>query len=113
MTHKTTRRFVTAECKYPEDIKQAHTPGPWLVIGTDIKADNGAHTVAIVGVSAIYNNADEIEANARLIAAAPKMLSGLYDALHMMESDNSGRLYGTVPDDIRAIIAEATGEVRS
>jgi len=60
-----------------------HTPGPWRVVGDppikfDIEADCGA-CVAIVDVPNDANRAeaDEAEANARLMAAAPELAEAL------------------------------------
>ncbi|MHB0785594.1 hypothetical protein [Bradyrhizobium sp. 5.13L] len=58
-----------------------HTPGPWHASPThngrafDIGAANGANIALVSGPD--ENGAEEFEANARLIAAAPKMLAAL------------------------------------
>ena len=65
-----------------------HTPGPWIIVGRIIDADNGRVTadgrkdvwerVAIVDTGP---TPDESEANARLIAAAPDLLAACIAAL--------------------------------
>jgi len=65
-----------------------HTPGPWKVHGTAIEtSDPGPADV----IAHVYDGPDapcngDPEANARLIAAAPAMKSGLYVAANTMES---------------------------
>ena len=57
----------------------SHTPGPWKREGRFIYAlgDNGINRFMLQvnpgGLSDVSAGADELEANARLIAAAPKM----------------------------------------
>lgn len=52
------------------------TPGPWIVEGLDILGANGNAAVAKVN-SMLEPKSAEIQANARLIASAPELLSTL------------------------------------
>jgi hypothetical protein len=88
-----------------------HTPGPWAVhprIKDSVVTGKGGSIADLVGTK----SAQEHEANARLIAAAPEML----EVLELLES----RWDEIVADDvsvtgsihmIRAAIAKARGEV--
>src|ERR1700676_739230 len=49
-----------------------HTPGPWLYDGMAIHTNDG---IMIAGLSSVCKTAKEIDANARLIAAAPELLA--------------------------------------
>ena len=63
-----------------------HTPGPWLysehliypcgAYGEDKLVKHGSKSVAMVRAT---GNAEETEANAKLIAAAPELLEALQD----------------------------------
>jgi hypothetical protein len=81
-------------------MSAGHTPGPWVVgpvddtIVTHLGADGFRYEVA--AVDGDYNQPDEwpvMEANARLIAAAPEMLQALewiadnYENGHMNHVD--------------------------
>jgi len=65
-----------------------HTPGPWIIEEGHIQRDSGGIRYWQVsdGQDAIACNqfcyADESQANARLIAAAPQMLAALEALLH-------------------------------
>jgi len=62
----------------------AHTPGPWKVYGTRSRTVWGEK--AICTVHGTRNDIDEQrDANARLIAAAPDMLTALHEALEFAE----------------------------
>lgn len=91
----------------------ASTPGPW---GTTEKSwsdhvevhpqDNGLFTIARVRGFAM----DEARANAKLIAAAPKLLAAL-KRLHGAVQDNIGYVPSEIIDaamEARAAITEAT-----
>ena len=57
-----------------------HTPGPWLRIGTDVGNENWP--IATMSIMSLVNmKKEEREANARLIAAAPELLSALQGLL--------------------------------
>jgi len=84
-------------------ISQKHTPGPWHIgkryPSGAIYDEKGGE---ICGFSNLLHPA-EIAANARLIAAAPDLLSALRALVHPMAND----------DDVnhaRAVIAKAEGD---
>ena len=69
---------------------QRHTPGPWHTLCHGDSLEDGSHRVTIAGPSTPDNfagqvatawrkgaSAEEVEANARLIAAAPDLLDAL------------------------------------
>ena len=98
-----------------------HTPGPWVAIGPSSPSghilefiiDNPERHAQIakvqVSVSSIsdwYAPAQDLEANARLIAAAPDMLEALQAVVSAYE--NGGMIEPIFM--ARAAIARATGE---
>jgi hypothetical protein len=106
--------------KKPPDTK--HTPGPWehngngLIYGQVSGDADGAPLVADViedtELKIFGIMSPEETANARLIAAAPRLLSGLSSAVQTLES-----LYGEAEThdseylaELRGIVAEATGD---
>lgn len=82
-----------------------HTPGPWVVVKTQAGyfIEAGRYVVASTGDDA------ESEANARLIARAPKMK----DALRRLLSDEGPIIGGgwdnPYVEEARAILAELEG----
>lgn len=69
--------------KKPSDQSVVHTPGPWQYVATDatVRAMDDQMTVCeikgwgyLTSKSGVANATDEIDANGRLIAAAPGML---------------------------------------
>ena len=96
-----------------------HTPGPWavdaddepyagIVEGTRIGNDTWTVAMALADVPALER---EVEANARLIAAAPDLLDSLRSILGLAEI-KYGNLHADVTvefDKARAAIARATG----
>ena len=77
-----------------------HTPGPWKVVGLSVISDSG------IICNPPSGPIDELEANARLIAAAPDMLEALEamrDAIIPTED-----CYAAILAD--AAIAKAIGE---
>lgn len=98
-----------------------HTPGPWTAVKFTVpdaysfwdvvKADNHSH-----GICSIIMN-DDGEANARLIAAAPKMLAALQalyqhcSMIHRQWGENCNREQANLAIDAGlAAIQEATGD---
>ena len=82
-----------------------HTTGPWNVPFrefTKIKAANGAHIATCHKLTNLVN----LEANSRLIAAAPDLLDALQSIIEDIDSE-----FGTDCDynKARAAIAKATG----
>lgn len=90
-----------------------HTPGPWRIgerYGDNLPiVDAGGSLVALADCSDKANHADKVDADAKLIAAAPNLLQ----ALRLAESTlkrlrpHDG-VTGTL-DVIRIAIKEATG----
>ncbi len=88
-----------------------HTPGPW-----EIRRDN--HKIISIGpVYASYGNRGYVWVevsgdDARLVAAAPKMIAALIDAeeaLSHLQNVLAVRVNPPTLENIRAVIAEATG----
>jgi hypothetical protein len=56
-----------------------HTPGPWIAVPNgeafNLQRESARHHAILVGMN--YNKPGELEANARLIAAAPELLEAL------------------------------------
>lgn len=98
-----------------------HTPGPWMVVrdlrqytpdngeldlvGYNIESESGDEVIGCEGIEAWKDNA---EANARLIAAAPKLLKALMMAVVQNEHDMV--LTGDELRECRAAIRKAIGE---
>lgn len=73
-----------------------HTPGPWIAVGAWVEhSDDEVADICTCDPDALGQNLDrpysEICANARLIAAAPALLSTLKDLI--------GLAYDLCPDD--------------
>lgn len=97
-----------------------HTPGPWHFTSESTQwhyihsYENGI----VAEVRKRSNTNEEGEANARLIAAAPKMLAALEDACFLLnkcginwkEAASMADSMKRSATDARAIIAEATGK---
>jgi hypothetical protein len=99
-------------------MKTQHTPGPWK-FGSKTDGDLYKRNIAGVDgyhVAAVSSRDDhEVDANARLIAAAPDLLEALQD---LFDADMEHVLMGDGKDDqieaiakARAAIAKATGAV--
>lgn len=96
-----------------------HTPGPWTIAddnGTDIgiiarKRGRGGQMVAMVTVDEdVPQDDDERLANARLIAAAPDLLSACKRAVHLYDHDDATSVLEWVNSpEFRAAIAKAEG----
>ena len=62
-----------------------HTPGPWSVGGPT----EYAFQLSIEpSIGVVFGGGEEVQANARLIAAAPEMLEALDNAADALDSDN-------------------------
>lgn len=82
-----------------------HTPGPWYVGGPT----EYCFQLAIEpSIGAAYGGGEEVQANARLIAAAPEMLAALDYALAV--ADEGLRLGPEWRKKTRAVIVKAKGE---
>lgn len=92
----------------------AHTPGPWTVehAWNGVSTIKGAHGKPILAVSKYHVAGDginHVEANARLIAAAPDLLRGCEAALAYL-ADPASRFTNNrqaATDIIRAALAKA------
>jgi hypothetical protein len=85
-----------------------HTPSPWIRKGDWIQGmpESGASQ----GIAQILGNcgcAKTVEANARLISAAPDLLQVVEDYLLLCQLHD---YVGAVPDAARSAIAKAKGE---
>jgi hypothetical protein len=80
-----------------------HTKGPWAIETNHVVA--GSVRVAVVDTPNLHAGVDwvEADANTRLIATAPELLSVLKDCLRY------GGLFPELADTARAAIAKATG----
>lgn len=98
-------------------MKTQHTPGPWEFIPNRIVAHDGqAIEICSIKQFDLLNDAEQcrIEADARLIAAAPELLEACKTALRdaMEPVGEHGTHYKVHRDDvaaIRAAIAKAQG----
>ena len=86
-----------------------HTTGPWNVPFrefTKIKAANGAHIATCHKLTNLVN----LEANSRLIAAAPDLLDALKTIVEVIGNTEYGEIDRKLAvKDARAAIAKATG----
>lgn len=84
-----------------------HTPGPWRKSGVIIKGANGEAVCFLSQRNDDHRKPDgELEANARLIAAAPKLLEALEVIVAAFDGDIADALKAA-----QAAIAEAKGEL--
>lgn len=85
-----------------------HTPGPWCVEGVGIRALVRAGINGVIVAVRHRLSAQEHEANARLIAAAPELLEAAmafiapFDGIEVVQDSDIAKA--------RAAIAKATGE---
>lgn len=95
-----------------------HTPGPWRCNGSLITAQaDMALSVASIYNGGIVGNAArdkaEAEANARLIVAAPELLSALYEienTIRAMQGNPQWEVFAQKAQQLaRAAIAKARG----
>ncbi len=111
---------ATGEPRKP-GLPGKHTPGPWLVQGSleqpevwaDCEDPNGGQVCALSTVGA-YQAAQtefQVQANARLIAAAPELLDALKAALSYAQNPGDWIFkYGEGPGFMMdAVIAKAEG----
>jgi hypothetical protein len=94
----------------------SHTPGPWRTDRNDIHSGQisvvhhcvGNDWVEVWSPDATAADEKEMEANARLIAAAPELLEALESMVEMVEMNGFGKAYAM--DISRAAIAKAKGD---
>jgi len=92
-------------------MSAAHTPSPWLWSGDELIGSNGKRVIETIPYEGMW--IDPECDDARLIAAAPDLLSALIILLHYDEQDaacvpTSAHL--DAQDAARAAIAKATGQ---
>lgn len=102
-------------------MKTSHTPGPWIIR----KGDEWTHDVVTQHgdlpdgspscwtVASANGLRDEVDANVRLISAAPDLLSALIEAVKIIESEGFGCDCETAARQGLAAISKATGEAIS
>lgn len=81
-------------------MKNQHTPGPWNASGFNIETATANYLIQ--GHSMV--KAEELRANARLIAAAPEMLEALGRALDRLQHVEGNQ------EDIIEILNDAIAE---
>ena len=90
-----------------------HTPRPWLVEGRTVYAlnDDGYNRFSAL-VQDAHTPGDELEANARLMAAAPELLKACEEALDDLVDEDGVYFSGdeSLVKQLRAAIAKALGE---
>ena len=92
-----------------------HTPGPWYFMGGGVGVTNGLDLEGICYFEKPVDDAYDLEvwlANARLIAAAPKLLEELRDRYDMTKCGCGHPACSRCKDDEKtlAVIREAEGE---
>lgn len=97
-----------------------HTPGPWevrklnsgCVAGTIpvCTPDYGKALMSGTNVANVNGKAGEQEANARLIAAAPDLLTALIEVVRVNEAEATCPEWATAMLQAHAAIAKATGQ---
>lgn len=87
--------------------KTSYTPGPWKVENGDVIDQDGSNIADIMGADGSMSQA---KGNARLIAAAPVLLSVLKDAYaqfaHNGEESDSDKM---ILDQMEKVIDQAEG----
>ena len=103
--------------KKQKAVKPMHTPGEWIACNGNVMLptpdEKGEYKLIMQGPRG-YNGkkftVPEIDANARLIAAAPNLLAALKSAVFAWESSAlSGDELPPYADKVRAAIAKAEG----
>lgn len=99
-----------------------HTPGPWLIVDRTVYAltDDGKRNRFYAAVQDPFTSFDELEANARLISAAPELLEALEGVMRMIkwakendDSPKSALSHFISSEPVFAVaIAKATGETK-
>ena len=85
-----------------------HTPGPWA-LGAE-SSDETGQVIAADGSHIAYVECDPVAANARLIAAAPDLLSALQALDFAQDQGCTEETWATLWAEARAAIAAATRE---
>lgn len=66
--------------KESEEKLAGHTPGPWKLDGYNVESHDSL-PIAIVRCPSTWRKSETVEADCRLIAAAPELLQALKDTL--------------------------------
>lgn len=108
-----------------KDTQTKHTPGPWFIVGWEIHDRTTYFNTHGVRTGETPNSicalhpmpCDNVDANARLIAAAPELLEALEHFIAFYSDENSNVYKGSMPvflrgvrNEARAAIAKAKGE---
>lgn len=88
-------------------MKAKHTPGPWKV-GTHRYIDSPGGTIC---ETYSHMGTDKADANERLIAAAPELLSALLGLIDAIKMGDTSQLAFNMPVALAAV-AKATGETK-
>jgi len=94
----------------------SHTPGPWHIFEKEAHKGQGIlHIVEEGGdpyleIATLMAHKEELEANARLMAAAPEMLEALEDVKIWLEESKRKDLVPVLWVEVCAAIAKARGE---
>lgn len=85
------------------NAQQKHTPGPWFYTQEGVAAYGivGQDGHSVVHLSALLNSVGhrDIEANARLIAAAPDLLASLTECLREIDAEIEQRQHSGNDED--------------
>ncbi len=92
-----------------------HTPGPWYAVGYWVEHGDSVADICTCDPAAIEQEhlgrtSAEIEANARLIAAAPDLLEALKSMPQSMAATDDDLMRWV--EKARAAIAKATGDAQ-
>jgi len=91
-----------------------HTPGPWVIRMIGIDRDLPVVTSNTGDICAMRyntNNASRLEANARLIASSPKLLTALKECLEQLSHEGLDRVPAAI--HAREAIREAAPDEAS
>jgi hypothetical protein len=95
---------------HPHNMKAQHTPAPWtarqeggIIAPWNVTSDSLAYVAGTFG-----RTAQEQEANARLIAAAPDLLAALQECLSVLECFKPDEVDPETTKVARVAIAKAT-----
>ena len=90
-----------------------HTPGPWEIGNREGEhlpiLDSAGNYLALADFENVANNADKVDANARLIAAAPDLLKAVQFIADSIDCGNYAANSASIEGYVRAAIAKATG----
>ena len=100
-------------------MKTKHTKDPWYYREGQVASEFSVHgcTIATVTRTSKHIGDEEADANGKLMAAAPELLTALQSTLSWMEDCLMDKSAAGTPsrrayDTVRHAIAKATGEYR-